>query len=407
MWKQKPKYFRIGFTAAVLALQFLAFTTPALADPPTNNAPANNAPTKPPGATYVGRGVESSIRALLCAPTPSNATVTNTGTFQENAQVTDNQSAGDLATCVNKGYRFALAFGAVASVFFVVLAGYMYMVGGEHGKEQAKEILVSVLAGFLIMLSSYVLLRQINPTLVAFRSIQPPQLVGKYSLPSCADAGLGENCVDAQGNTTTGGGSNGGPGQTQGIKFLIIGDSLSVGLKPQFKTLIAADGGVLVNRGMGEDPDNRGGTTITQWANSFAAQSLDYYASNKPSIVVISLGTNDANGQHNQQQVKTDTAKLIQVLQSKGVGKIIWIGPPKFTSTTSEGGSRTDTPNVNNTTVQTVIAGIKSGQSGCYYDTYSKNLNIFPQKYNGIHPGGDGYGVWAKAVWTSYKTSGC
>jgi hypothetical protein len=60
------------------------------------------------------------------------------------------------------------------------------------------------------MLSSYVLLRQINPTLVAFRTIQPPQLLGKYSLPSCADAGLGENCVDPQGNTTTGNGNGGG-----------------------------------------------------------------------------------------------------------------------------------------------------------------------------------------------------
>jgi hypothetical protein len=161
-----PKLIKNGLV--ILAISFLLFFIPVvdLANAQTpnsnqlNNAPANNTQTKAPGATYVGRGVESSIRALLCAPTPSNATSTNTGTFEENAQVTNNQSAGDLATCVNKGYRFALAFGAVASVFFVVLAGYMYMVGGEHGKEQAKEILVSVLAGFLIMLSSYVLLRQ-------------------------------------------------------------------------------------------------------------------------------------------------------------------------------------------------------------------------------------------------------
>jgi lysophospholipase L1-like esterase len=218
---------------------------------------------------------------------------------------------------------------------------------------------------------------------------------------------LGEDCVDAQGNTTTNGGSNGGPGQTQGIKFLIIGDSLSVGLKPKFKTLIEADGGVLVNKSTGEDSENRSGTTITQWANSYASQSLDSYASNKPNIVIISLGTNDAAAQRTEQQVKTDTSKLIQVLQSKSVGKIIWIGPPKFTSTTSEGGSRTKYPTVNNTTVPVVIAGIKSGQSGCYYDTYTKTINIYPPKYNEIHPAGDGYAAWAQAVWTSYKTSGC
>jgi hypothetical protein len=95
------------------------------------------------------------------------------------------------------------------AVFFVVVAGYMYMVGGDKGKETAKEILVSVLAGFLIMLSSYVLLRQINPTLVTFRTIQPPQLTGTYKIPSCSEVGLGTECLDPHGQVAVGDGNGG------------------------------------------------------------------------------------------------------------------------------------------------------------------------------------------------------
>jgi hypothetical protein len=136
----------------------------------------------------------------------NEATTNSAGTQVAVNSASDN----DLANCINKGYRFALAFGAVAAVFFVVIAGYMYMVGGEKGKHEAKEILTSIIVGFLIMLSSYVLLRQINPTLVQFRTIQPPRITGTYNLPSCADVGLGVSCVDPQGHPSVGDGNGGG-----------------------------------------------------------------------------------------------------------------------------------------------------------------------------------------------------
>ncbi len=207
---QTTTIYRAVMLAVLLSVQFLVYTPQVYAQGGTNtppaNTPANNSQqSSNPQATYVGKGAEASIRALLCAPSDaSNATTTGGGySFNGvNATVQNNPAGEDLANCINRGYRFAIAFGAVAAVFFVVLAGYMYMVGGEKGKHEAKSILVSVLAGFLIILSSFVLLRQINPTLVEFRTIQPPQIAGEYSLlPSCSDVGLGvgEDCTFADG----------------------------------------------------------------------------------------------------------------------------------------------------------------------------------------------------------------
>jgi len=184
-----------------------------------SGAPSAYAQNSNTQGKYVGRGVQASIEALLCTPTLGNATVSNVNSsvpgVNSTATVTNNPASNDLANCINKGYKFALAFGAVAAVFFVVLAGYMYMVGGEKGKTEAKSIIVAVLVGFLIMLSSYVLLKQINPTLTAFRTIQPPQLMGNYAKLSCDQVNIGKDCVgegSEEGTDDTGNNDGGGVG---------------------------------------------------------------------------------------------------------------------------------------------------------------------------------------------------
>ncbi len=165
---------------------------------PTNNTPTNSTPANEQGR-YVGRGVEASIRRLLCAPSDSSSVPTTNGAVGTTV-AKGSSSSQDLSNCINRGYRFALAFGAVAAVFFFVLAGYMYMVGGENGKHEAKNVIISVIVGFLIMLSSFVLLQQINPTLVSFRTIQPPQLGGNYTIASCKELGLGDDCGSPSGD---------------------------------------------------------------------------------------------------------------------------------------------------------------------------------------------------------------
>ena len=130
------------------------------------------------------QGVEGSLTEYLCTPDA-------------------NADGRALEQCINKLYRFGIAFGAIALVFFVVFAGYMYMVGGETGKGKAKGILQNALVGMGILLFSYVLLRFINPNLVIYKAIQPP--IFTASLPSCDEIGYEDDCsvVNADGTTTT------------------------------------------------------------------------------------------------------------------------------------------------------------------------------------------------------------
>jgi hypothetical protein len=120
-------------------------------------------------------GVEGSIERLLCTPS--------------------DQGDHDLSNCINKLYRFAVAIGAFAAVFFLVLAGYFYIVGGQTAKEKGKHMLVSTLVGLVILLGSWLILNQINPNLTAFRTIQPPALSGVPELPQCIGVGLIKDCI--------------------------------------------------------------------------------------------------------------------------------------------------------------------------------------------------------------------
>ncbi len=121
------------------------------------------------------KDVQQSIENFLCTPS-------------------DSPDGRALEKCVNKVYRFGISFGAIALVFFLVYAGYVYISGGESAKGKAKEIVQNSLVGIALLLGSYVLLRFINPNLVIFKPIQPP-IFSAPDFPDCEVAGLGEECI--------------------------------------------------------------------------------------------------------------------------------------------------------------------------------------------------------------------
>jgi len=137
------------------------------------------------------KGVEGSISQYLCTPTEGS------------------DNGKDLEMCINKIYRFGIAFGAIALVFFVVFAGYLYITGGEQGKGRAKGIINNALVGMALLLGSYVILYFINPSLTVIKPIQPP-IFSAPDLPTCDAVGFGEKCVIA--------GSGGGGISTGGNK---------------------------------------------------------------------------------------------------------------------------------------------------------------------------------------------
>lgn len=120
-------------------------------------------------------GVDQSIRDYLCTPS-------------------EPADGRDLERCVNRLYRFGISFGAIALVFFVVIAGYIYITGGEQGKGKAKGMLANAFTGMAILVGSYALLYFINPNLVTFRPIQPP-IFDAPDIATCEELGFGRDCV--------------------------------------------------------------------------------------------------------------------------------------------------------------------------------------------------------------------
>lgn len=113
-------------------------------------------------------GVSSQIKQYLCAPTEASKDV-GTGA---------NTASSDLYKCINQLYKFCIALGGSIAVFFVVVAGYIYMSsdGNQESVDKAKDILVSSITAMVILLGGYILLKAINPDLIEFKPIQPPSV---------------------------------------------------------------------------------------------------------------------------------------------------------------------------------------------------------------------------------------
>jgi hypothetical protein len=133
--KQHLKHLAMVLMTAILPVQmllgYLVFAQPAQAQLNTGTSAQSTVPEY--------KNVDSSIEKYLCTPNSSNL-------------------GGALFTCISKVYRFGVAFGAIAVVFFIVLAGYMYITGGEAAKSKAKTMIQNSIIGIALMLGSYLLL---------------------------------------------------------------------------------------------------------------------------------------------------------------------------------------------------------------------------------------------------------
>lgn len=182
----------------VVVANLLLWSAPGVLYAQTTQPPTPAATSANGLPTYTGRGVQDSIEKFLCAPTGDGS---------------------DLNVCVNRLYRFSISIGAFVLVFMIALAGYYYMLGSEAGKTKAKGLIGSAVAGMIILLSSFVLLNQINPALTKFRPIQPPIFSGGV-LPTCEDVDYGETCILNDGQVFVGpGGGTGGAGSGNEAKY--------------------------------------------------------------------------------------------------------------------------------------------------------------------------------------------
>jgi hypothetical protein len=138
---------------------------------------------------YSKAGVSAQIEKYLCSPNPVPASQTDLtngigtrlqdGGYQKDAAANNNNS-GVLYQCINQMYKFAIVVASVMSVFFLVIAGYVYMSaeGNSESVEKAKSIMTSTIASLVILFAGFILLKAINPDLIQFHSIQPPSVTG-------------------------------------------------------------------------------------------------------------------------------------------------------------------------------------------------------------------------------------
>lgn len=191
---------KVGVSVFLIAQILLGYVSSAL---PLQAAVTGgiNSNTGAAGQVPEYKGVQGSIEQYLCTPNKGNL-------------------GGALFNCITKLYRFGVAFGAIALVFFVVLSGYMYISGGEAAKAKGKGILLSALTGMAIILSSYVLLGFINPDLLKIKPIQTP-IFRAADLPDCEDVGYGQNCVLPSGQVHIASGGVAGSASEAQYKTLI------------------------------------------------------------------------------------------------------------------------------------------------------------------------------------------
>ncbi len=148
--------------------------------------------------------ISSQIREYLCAPSEVNSSSRDNAALgvDQNSAAFKNNNSGDLYKCINQLYKFAIILAGVIGVFFVVIAGYVYMSaeGNQESVDKAKSILTSTIASLVILMSGFLLLKAINPDLIQFKSIQPPSV--KISTTTPSDTG-GTPTDTGDGTTST------------------------------------------------------------------------------------------------------------------------------------------------------------------------------------------------------------
>lgn len=153
-------------------------------------------------------------------------------------------------------------------------------------------------------------------------------------------------------------------------RILLIGDSLAIGLAPHLAGMADEEGVPFLSSAVS-------GTTIRQWADR--EDLADILASADPTLVLVSLGTNDQYSTPRDDFLEREREAVARLLERLGDVKVLWIGPP-------------DLPR--DLGVPEVIQEAVGDQS--YFD--SRDCD-FARTADGVHATALGYAQWAGAIW--------
>lgn len=165
------------------------------------------------------------------------------------------------------------------------------------------------------------------------------------------------------------------PKLSEDDRILVVGDSFAQGLTPQLRAMAE-------EAGLPFDSVAVMGTTIRDWAGLVATPQSDALEaallSFRPTIILVSLGTNDEYaGEDFVAREEDDLYALVERLS--GYGEVVWIGLPELPRESSG-------------------AEAMIRDTGVPYFP-SDNLDL-PRAPDGLHPTAAGYGSWAGMLWS-------
>lgn len=153
-----------------------------------------------------------------------------------------------------------------------------------------------------------------------------------------------------------------------GARLLLIGDSLAVGLATPLGQIARESGVEFMGAG-------RSGTRIDQWTNQpWLASAV---AAFRPTVILVSLGTNDEKLKDPATTQKPFLARLAAQLRSTGA-KVVWIAPP---------------------TMPFPDKGIQALIRTAGFPVFGSEALTIPRAGDGIHPTAAGYAGFGGSVW--------
>lgn len=157
-----------------------------------------------------------------------------------------------------------------------------------------------------------------------------------------------------------------------GDRIMLIGDSLAVGLTSPVKALATQSGCDFFALA-------KSGTMMPYWTgNESVAGAIQTFS---PTLILVSLGTNDSKGNHTDEQLAAHVAALREFLSVTGAA-IVWILPPQL-------------PFPERVSKHVLAAGIAS---------FPSSTLPIPQG-DGIHPTARGYAGWAEHIFAYLSCS--
>lgn len=168
---------------------------------------------------------------------------------------------------------------------------------------------------------------------------------------------------------------NTNPLAPKGSTVMLVGDSLAVGMGPTFRSLAKSDGyQPVVHAAVG--------TTTAYWVSRIEK----LLAVHKPSLVVVSLGTNDSTA--NPDWIARNNAiwaHMTNLITNSGA-QVVWIGPPPLHS-------KRINPVVADEVRKYIMLSVPDYR---YFDSVTFDVH---RTSDGVHYTPMGYRLWMTSVW--------